>query len=66
MIALVDCSQTSPLGLKNVFIYVNTSSKAIIGKVFNDLYVPFNEIYHRKIRLLTEDNYHYLIRAYFA
>jgi len=66
MIALVDCSQISSLGLKNVFIYVNTSSKAIIGKVFNDLYVPFNEIYHRKIRLLTEDNYHYLIRAYFA
>jgi hypothetical protein len=28
--------------------------------------VPFSNIYHRKIRLLTENGYHYLIRAYFA
>ena len=30
------------------------------------MYVPFSNIYHRKIRLLTENGYHYLIRAYFA
>lgn len=66
MIALVDCSKNSTFGLQNYFLYVNTSSKAVLPPVKNDLYVPFTNIWHRKIRLLTEDGYHYLIRAYFA
>jgi hypothetical protein len=66
MIAMVDCTTTTALGLYNYYYYVNTTSKAVLGKVKNDLYVAFNVIYHRKIRLHTENDYHYLIRAYFA
>lgn len=66
MVALVDCSTTTALGLVNYFYYVNTTSAKTITKVRNDMYVPFNVIWHRKIKLLTENNYHYLIRAYFA
>lgn len=65
-IALVDCAQNSTFGLQNYFYYVNTTTKSFISKLKNDMYVPFSNIYHRKIRLLTEDGYHYLIRAYFA
>lgn len=65
-IILVDCAEKSSFGLQNVFLYLNSTSKAFLGKVKNDMYVPFNNIYHRKIRLLTEDGYQYLIRAYFA
>lgn len=63
---LVDCAQNSTLGLRNYFLYLNSTTKAFIGKLQNDMYVPFSNIYHRKIRLHTEDGYHYLIRAYFA
>lgn len=65
-IILVDCAQKSSFGLQNVFLYLNSTSKAYLGKAKNDMYVPFNNIYHRKISLYTEDGYHYLIRAYFA
>jgi len=53
MVALVDCSVSTVLGLQNVFIYVNTTDKTVISKVKNDMYVPFNVIFHRKIRLHT-------------
>lgn len=69
MTLLIDCVQNSSsfgLGLENFFYYVNSSTKATLGKVKNDMYVPFTNIRHRKIRLHTEDGYHYLIRAYFA
>lgn len=66
MIVLVDCTTSTSDGLQNVFIYVNTTSQKVISKVKNDLYVDFKVIWHRKIRLHTENNYHYLIRAYFA
>ena len=66
MILLVDCTTTTALGLVNYYYYVNASTKAVIGKVRNDMYVAFNVIWHRKIRLHTENGYHYLIRAYFA
>jgi hypothetical protein len=66
MIVMADCAKNSTFGLQNYFLYINTSSKAILPAVKNDMYVPFSNIYHRKVRLLTEDNYHYLIRAYFA
>lgn len=65
-VGLVDCAQNSTFGLQNYFYYVNTTSKSFISRLKNDMYVPFSNIYHRKIRLLTEDGYHYLIRAYFA
>lgn len=65
-VALVDCAQTTTLGLQNWFLYVNITTKTFITKIKNDMYVPFNTIWHRKIRLHTEDGYHYLIRAYFA
>jgi hypothetical protein len=66
MIALVDCTKNTTFGLQNYFLYVNTSSNAVLPPVKNDLYVPFTNIWHRKIRLHTEDGYHYLIRAFFA
>lgn len=47
-------------------MYINTSDSSILGPVKNDLFVPFTTITHRKIRLLTEDGYHYLVRAHFA
>jgi hypothetical protein len=68
-IILVDCVQNSSslgIGLVNYFYYVNASSKQTIGKVKNDMYVGFTKITYRKIGLLTENGYHYLIRAYFA
>jgi len=68
-IILVDCVQNSStlgIGLVNYFYYINASNKATIGKVKNDMYVAYTNIYHRKISLLTEDGYHYLIRAYLA
>ncbi len=69
MLLLVDCVQNSSslgLGLVNYFYYVNSSTKATLGKVKNDMYVPFTNIWHRKIRLHRENDYLYLIRAYFA
>jgi hypothetical protein len=66
MIAMVDCAKNSTYGMQNYFLYLNTSSKTVLGQVKNDMYVPFSNIFHRKIRLLTEDGYHYLFRAYFA
>jgi hypothetical protein len=66
---LVDCVQNSStfgIGLVNYFYYINASSKATIGKVKNDMYVAFTTIRYRKISLLTENGYHYLIRAYLA
>jgi hypothetical protein len=65
-IILVDCAQNTTFSLQNYFLYLNSTSKASLGKVKNDMYVPFSNIYHRKVRLYTEDGYHYLIRAYFA
>ncbi len=68
MIILVDCANTSQLGigLNNYFYYINSSTKQTIGKVKNELYVGFSTIGHRKIALHTENGYHYLIRAHFA
>jgi hypothetical protein len=63
---LVDCTQNTTFGLQNYFLYLNSTSKASLGTFKNDMYVPFSNIYHRKIRLYTEDGYQYLIRAYFA
>lgn len=66
---MVDCVENSSslgIGLTNYFYYVNVSSKATLPKVRNDMYVAYTTIRHRKISLLTEDGYHYLIRAYFA
>ena len=66
---MVDCVQNSSsisLNLVNYFYYINASSKKTIGKIKNDMYVPFTMIHHRKIALLTEDGYHYLIRSYIA
>jgi len=65
-IVLVDCAKNSTFGLQNYFLYLNSTSKEVLPPVKNDMYVPFSNIWHRKIRLLTEDGYHYLIRAYFA
>jgi hypothetical protein len=66
MIAMVDCANHTGKGLQNIFIYVNTSTKTVISKLNNSMYVPFSEIRHRKIQLMTENGYHYLIRAHFA
>lgn len=68
MIILVDCVNTSRLGigLNNYFYYINSSTKATLGKVKNDLYVGFTSLVHRKIALHTENGYHYLIRAHLA
>jgi hypothetical protein len=63
---MVDCVKNASVGLQNIFLYLNTTDKKSLGQVKNDMYVPFTNIYHRKIRLLTEDGYHYLIRSYFA
>ena len=66
---MVDCVQNASsitLNLVNYFYYINASTKQTIGKKKNDVYVPFTEMRYRKIALLTEDGYHYLIRAYFA
>lgn len=66
MLALVDCANHTSKGLQNVFIYVNTTTKTVISKLNNNMYVKFTEIRHRKIQLLTENGYRYLIRAHFA
>ena len=66
---MVDCVENSSfisLGLVNYFYYINASSKATVGKVKNDMYVPYTQMTYRKIALLTEDHYHYLIRSYMA
>jgi len=66
MILLVDCIQNTTSGLKNYYYYLNSSTKASIGRVKNDMYVDFTAIAYRKIRLHVEDNYLYLFRAYLA
>lgn len=69
MLIMVDCVQKSStigIGLTNYFYYINSSSKATLGKVKNDMYVGFTTITHRKIALHEEDGMMYLIRAYFA
>lgn len=69
MTILVDCVQNSSslgIGLVNYFYYINSSSLQTLGKVKNDMYVGFTDIKYRKIGLIREDNYNYLIRAYFA
>jgi len=67
MIIMADCvTKNNTFGLQNIFIYMNSSSQKILGRAKNDMYVPFNVIWHRKIALYREDGYNYLIRAYFA
>jgi hypothetical protein len=66
MLLMVDCVQNGTFGLNNYFYYINASTKATVGKVKNDMYVSFASIKSRKIRLHYENEYIYLIRAYFA
>lgn len=69
MLIMVDCVQKSStigIGLTNYFYYINSTTKATLGKVKNDMYVGFTTITHRKIALHMEDGMTYLIRAYFA
>jgi hypothetical protein len=63
---MVDCVQNGTFGLKNYYYYINSTTRATLGKVQNDMYVAFTEIRYRKIRLHYEDSYVYLFRSYFA
>ena len=66
MILMVDCVQNGTFGLKNYYYYVNSTTRATLGKVQNDMYVAFTSISYRKIRLHYENDYLYLFRSYFA
>lgn len=48
-------------------MYVNTTSQVVLPKVFNnDMYVEYTRITRRRMVILRENGYDYLIRAYFA
>lgn len=66
-IAIVDCVKQATYGLQNVFMYVNTTSQVVLPKTYNnDMYVEYTKITRRRMVILRENGYDYLIRAYFA
>ena len=66
-LAIVDCAKSTGFGLQNIFIYVNTTSQVVLPKTLNnDMYVGFTTITRRRMVILREDGYDYLIRAYYA
>lgn len=66
-IAIVDCARKSTFGLKNIFIYINTTSQTMVGgPQENDMFVGFTTINRRRMVLHRENGFNYLIRAYFA
>lgn len=66
-LAIVDCAKQVGFGLQNIFIYVNTTSQTVLPKtLYNDMYVAYTKITRRRMMLLREDGYDYLIRAYYA
>ena len=66
-IAIVDCAKKATFGLQNIFIYVNTTSQTVLPRTFeNDMYVGFTTITRRRMVLHRENEFTYLIRAYFS
>ena len=66
-LAIVDCAKRVTFGLQNIFIYVNTTSQTILPDVVeNDMYVGFTTILRRRMVLHRENEFNYLVRAYFA
>lgn len=48
-------------------MYVNTTSQVILPKTLkNDMYVSYTTITRRRMVMLREDGYNYLIRAYYG
>lgn len=63
---MVDCVKKVTFGVKNIFLYVNTTSQTIIGKIVeNDMYVGFTTITKRKMFIFESDDFRYLARSYF-
>lgn len=67
-LAIVDCAKNVERGeLQNIFIYVNTTSGTVLPTIVeNDMYVKYRTITRRRMVILREDGYNYLIRAYYA
>lgn len=67
-LAIIDCAKKDTSGkLHNIFMYVNTTSQTPLPTIVeNDMYVSFSTITRRRMVILRENGYNYLIRAYYA
>jgi hypothetical protein len=68
---MVDCALrvgVAPLAIYyNRYYYVDLTAKQVLpGFLKNELYVPYNHIHKRTLIKHNENDYHYLIRVYYA